>query len=89
MRKSTTYNDRPGVHAFRHIQSHLHHYAVLFKECAVRTYLDVYRLTPAWEPVVPEARDQFLLSERRYPLISAVETASRVHQNAYLSIYVT
>jgi site-specific recombinase XerD len=35
---------------------------------AVGAYLDQARLTPAWEPVVPEARDRLLLSERRYPL---------------------
>jgi integrase len=34
----------------------------------VRIYLDVFRLTPAWEPVVPEARDRLLLTERRRPL---------------------
>jgi site-specific recombinase XerD len=28
-------------------------------------YLDQARLTPAWEPAVPEARDRFLLTEQR------------------------
>jgi site-specific recombinase XerD len=35
---------------------------------AVGTYLDQARLTPAWEPVAPEARDRLLLTERRHPL---------------------
>jgi len=35
---------------------------------AVCTYLDQARLTPAWEPAVPEARDRLLLTERRHPL---------------------
>jgi site-specific recombinase XerD len=35
---------------------------------AVGVYLDQVRLTPAWEPAVPEARDQLLLTERRHPL---------------------
>ena len=35
---------------------------------AVCAYLDQARLTPAWEPVVPEARDRLLLTERRHPL---------------------
>jgi len=35
---------------------------------AVCAYLDQARLTPAWEPAVPEARDQLLLTERRQPL---------------------
>jgi site-specific recombinase XerD len=35
---------------------------------AVNTYLDQARLTPAWEPAVPEARDRLLLTERRHPL---------------------
>jgi integrase/recombinase XerC len=35
---------------------------------AVGTYLDQARLTPAWEPAVPEARDRLLLTERRHPL---------------------
>jgi site-specific recombinase XerD len=32
---------------------------------AVCAYLDQARLTPAWEPVVPEARDRLLLTEQR------------------------
>jgi site-specific recombinase XerD len=35
---------------------------------AVGVYLDLARLTPAWEPEVPEARDLLLLTERRHPL---------------------
>jgi site-specific recombinase XerD len=35
---------------------------------AVGAYLDQARLTPAWEPAVPEARDRLLLTERRHPL---------------------
>jgi site-specific recombinase XerD len=35
---------------------------------AVYAYLDEARLTPAWEPAVPEARDRLLLTERRHPL---------------------
>jgi integrase/recombinase XerC len=35
---------------------------------AVSAYLDQARLTSAWEPVVPEARDRLLLTERRRPL---------------------
>jgi site-specific recombinase XerD len=35
---------------------------------AVCAYLEQARLTPAWEPVVPEARDRLLLTERRRPL---------------------
>src|SRR5437660_277688 len=35
---------------------------------AVNTYLDQARLTPAWEPAVPEAQDRLLLTERRHPL---------------------
>ena len=35
---------------------------------AVCAYLDQARLTLAWEPVVPEARDRLLLTERRQPL---------------------
>jgi site-specific recombinase XerD len=35
---------------------------------AVGAYLDQARLTSAWEPVVPEARDRLLLTERRHPL---------------------
>jgi site-specific recombinase XerD len=35
---------------------------------AVDAYLDQARLTPAWEPAVPEARDRLLLTERRHPL---------------------
>jgi len=35
---------------------------------AVYAYLDQARLTPAWEPAVPEAQDRLLLSERRHPL---------------------
>ena len=35
---------------------------------AVNIYLDQARLTPAWEPAVPEARDQLLLTERRQSL---------------------
>ena len=35
---------------------------------AVGVYLDLARLTPAWEPAVPEARDLLLLTERRHPL---------------------
>src|SRR5438067_7341976 len=35
---------------------------------AVCAYLDQARLTPAWEPAVPEARDRLLLTERRHPL---------------------
>src|SRR5439155_19746077 len=35
---------------------------------AVGVYLDLARLTPAWEPTVPEARDLLLLTERRHPL---------------------
>ena len=37
-------------------------------QCAVCAYLDQARLTPAWEPAVPEARDRLLLTERRHPL---------------------
>ena len=37
-------------------------------QCAVYAYLDQARLTPAWEPAVPEGRDRLLLTERRYPL---------------------
>lgn len=32
------------------------------------SYLDQARLTPAWGPVVPEAREQLLLTEQRHPL---------------------
>lgn len=35
---------------------------------AVGTYLEQVRLTLAWEPAVPEAQDQLLLTERRHPL---------------------
>jgi site-specific recombinase XerD len=35
---------------------------------AVCAYLDQARLTPAWEPTAPEARDWLLLTERRQPL---------------------
>jgi site-specific recombinase XerD len=35
---------------------------------AVDAYLDQARLTSAWEPTVPEARDRLLLTERRHPL---------------------
>ncbi|HET8844441.1 MAG TPA: tyrosine-type recombinase/integrase [Ktedonobacteraceae bacterium] len=35
---------------------------------AVCAYLDQVRLTSAWEPAVPEARDRLLLTEQRYPL---------------------
>jgi site-specific recombinase XerD len=35
---------------------------------AVCAYLDQVRLTSAWEPAVPEARDRLLLTERRRPL---------------------
>jgi site-specific recombinase XerD len=35
---------------------------------AVSAYLDQARLTPAWEPVVPEARGRLLLTERGRPL---------------------
>ncbi|HEX6484783.1 MAG TPA: tyrosine-type recombinase/integrase, partial [Ktedonobacteraceae bacterium] len=35
---------------------------------AVCAYVDQARLTPAWEPAVPEARDRLLLTERRRPL---------------------
>jgi site-specific recombinase XerD len=35
---------------------------------AVCTYLDQARLTPAWEPALPEAQDLLLLTERRRPL---------------------
>lgn len=35
---------------------------------AVCAYLGQARLTPAWEPVVPEARDRLLLTEQRRPL---------------------
>ncbi len=35
---------------------------------AVYSYLEQTRLTPAWEPAVPEARDRLLLTERRRPL---------------------
>jgi site-specific recombinase XerD len=35
---------------------------------AVGAYLDQARLTPAWEPAVPEVRDRLLLTERRHPL---------------------
>ena len=34
----------------------------------IGVYLDLARLTPAWEPTVPEARDRLLLTERRHPL---------------------
>jgi site-specific recombinase XerD len=35
---------------------------------AVSAYLDQARLTSAWEPAMPEARDRLLLTERRRPL---------------------
>jgi site-specific recombinase XerD len=35
---------------------------------AVCAYLDLARLTPAWEPAVPEAQDRLLLTGRRHPL---------------------
>lgn len=35
---------------------------------AVCAYLEQVRLTPVWEPAVPEARDRLLLTERRHPL---------------------
>jgi integrase/recombinase XerD len=35
---------------------------------AVSAYLEQARLTPAWEPVVPEARDRLFLTEVRHPL---------------------
>lgn len=35
---------------------------------AVCAYLEQARLTPAWEPAVPEAQDLFLLTELRHPL---------------------
>jgi site-specific recombinase XerD len=35
---------------------------------AVCAYLDQARLTPAWEPSVPAARDRLLLTDRRHPL---------------------
>jgi site-specific recombinase XerD len=35
---------------------------------AVVAYLDQARLTPAWEPAVPEAQDRLLLTERQHPL---------------------
>ena len=35
---------------------------------AVDAYLDQARLTSAWEPAVPEARDRLLLTGRRHPL---------------------
>lgn len=35
---------------------------------AVCAYLDQVRLTPAWEPTVPEAQDRFLLTEQHQPL---------------------
>ncbi len=35
---------------------------------AVYAYLDQARLTPIWEPAVPEAQDRLLLTERRHPL---------------------
>jgi site-specific recombinase XerD len=35
---------------------------------AVDAYLDQARLTLAWEPEMPEARDRLLLTERRHPL---------------------
>jgi site-specific recombinase XerD len=35
---------------------------------AVGAYLDQARLTPAWEPAVPEVRDRLLLTERLHPL---------------------
>ena len=35
---------------------------------ALDTYLDQARLTPTWEPAVPEARDRLLLTEQRHPL---------------------
>ena len=38
---------------------------------ALCAYLDQDRLTPAWEPAVPEARDRLLLTERRRPLIKS------------------
>jgi site-specific recombinase XerD len=37
-------------------------------QLAVNAYLDQARLTPAWEPAVPEARDRLLLTERRHSL---------------------
>ncbi|GHO65428.1 hypothetical protein KSC_043200 [Ktedonobacter sp. SOSP1-52] len=38
---------------------------------ALGAYLDQARLTPAWEPAVPEAQDRLLLTERRRPLIKS------------------
>ena len=35
---------------------------------AVSAYLDQARLTSAWEPLEPEARDRLFLTERRHPL---------------------
>lgn len=35
---------------------------------ALCAYLHQARLTPAWEPEVPEARDRLLLTEQRHPL---------------------
>ncbi len=35
---------------------------------AVCAYLDQARLTPTWEPAVPEAQDRLLFTERRRPL---------------------
>jgi site-specific recombinase XerD len=35
---------------------------------ALCAYLHQARLTPAWEPAVPEARDRLLLTEQRHPL---------------------
>jgi site-specific recombinase XerD len=34
---------------------------------ALCVYLDQARLTPAWEPAVPEAQDRLLLTEQRHP----------------------
>ena len=37
-------------------------------QSAICAYLEQARLTPAWEPAVPEAKDRLLLTERRHPL---------------------
>jgi site-specific recombinase XerD len=47
---------------------------------AVNTYLDQARLTPVWEPAVPEARDRLLLTEQRQPLTKVHREGQRCYQ---------
>jgi site-specific recombinase XerD len=46
---------------------------------AVCAYLDQARLTPAWEPAVPEARDRLLLPFARRNIFCS----NRLYQNTY------